>query len=186
MSVVWLTRRRCEQPRYSTMGGLSRDGGSAWGQGALPLGREARPDPVRHCDRSAGGEGALLWHHHTADIDRSHIGYSPRKTLNNKQQQHLVKLRLGVLPINGSNFRRQFSLDQNKSCVLCNVIESEHHFIYDCPLYYDLRQKYLSSITHFYVDVLKTGCTYSVRKLSLYLFHALRRRMTLADTITNA
>ena len=98
----------------------------------------------------------------------------------------LVKLRLGVLPINGSNFRRQFSLDQNKSCVLCNVIESEHHFIYDGPLYYDLRQKYLSSITHFYVDVLKTGCTYSVRKLSLYLFHALRRRMTLADTITNA
>ena len=95
----------------------------------------------------------------------------------------LVKPRLGVLPINGSSFRRQISIEQNKFCLVCNVIESEHHVIYDCPLYHDIRQRYLLEMNHSYVDVLKNGCIYSVRKISSYLFYALKRRKMLVDTI---
>ena len=72
LSVVWLTRRRCDQPRYATMGRQSR-AGAVPGERARYLGEGGAPGPGAPSDpstigcRSAGGEGALLWPRHTSE-----------------------------------------------------------------------------------------------------------------------
>lgn len=88
----------------------------------------------------------------------------------------LVKLRLGVLPLNGSSFKLMFGNTGNKTCVFCNNIETEHHFIHVCGLYHDIRIKYLTGLHQPYTDVLREGYIGKVRKLSLFVFYAIRRR----------
>ena len=61
-------------------------------------------------------------------------------------RDNFVKLRIGVLPINGSSFRTTFSHTVNNLCPVCKCIENEQHFIFVCPLYTDIRDKYLSEI----------------------------------------
>ena len=56
----------------------------------------------------------------------------------------LIKLRMGVLPLNANRFHYAH---ENASKILCSVceteIEDEVHFICFCPLYNELRQKYI-------------------------------------------
>ena len=51
----------------------------------------------------------------------------------------LIKIRLGVLPINSNKFR--YSEDDRRN--LCDQVEDEFHFVYMCPLYKRLRTKYI-------------------------------------------
>ena len=51
MSVVWLTKRRCDQPRYATIGRKSR-ARAVPRRGHATWGREVRLDPVRQSDLS--------------------------------------------------------------------------------------------------------------------------------------
>ena len=92
-------------------------------------------------------------------------------------RDYLVKLRVGVLPINGSSFRRTFSESHNKLCPLCDVIEDENHFIFVCPMYAEIRNKYLRGTSNQYYDVLKNGPVKAVRNISFYLFYATRKRL---------
>ena len=89
----------------------------------------------------------------------------------------IVKLRIGVLPINGSAFRQTFSKSENVLCTICNTIEDEYHFIHKCPLYNEIRKKYLDDINQSYIDILRNGSIELIRKLSLYLFYAIRHRL---------
>ena len=89
----------------------------------------------------------------------------------------LVKLRLGVLPIGASCFRRSFGRNQNILCKLCNVLEDENHFVFDCPLYVNARSKYINVRCHSYVNLLRNGSTFDIRRLSVYLFVALKIRL---------
>jgi hypothetical protein len=97
----------------------------------------------------------------------------------------LVKLRLGVLPINGSFFRTTHCENANNSCTNCNEKENEYHFVHTCPLYDDLRDKYLISCYQPYTVVLKNGNVDRVRKLSMYVFYALQRRQEFINTFDN-
>ena len=55
----------------------------------------------------------------------------------------LAQLRLGVLPIN-SNMYRYSECPTNRNCVFCpDVVENEDHFLLVCPLYTDLRNRFL-------------------------------------------
>ena len=55
----------------------------------------------------------------------------------------LTQLRLGVLPIN-SNMYRYNDCPTNKNCVFGqNQVENEDHFLWVCPLYTDLRNRFL-------------------------------------------
>ena len=91
----------------------------------------------------------------------------------------LIKLRLGVLPIKGSSFRTMFSTDPNMNflCKSCKVIENENHFVHVCPLYEEIRTKYLSGIEQQYTDILRDGQVRDVRKLTMYVFYALRKKI---------
>ena len=55
----------------------------------------------------------------------------------------LTQLRLGVLPIN-SNMYRYSDCPTNKNCAFFqNQVENENHFLLLCPLYTDLRNRFL-------------------------------------------
>ena len=88
----------------------------------------------------------------------------------------LTKLRLGVLPIGASLFRRTLHRDLNTPCHLCNVLEDEDHFIFHCPLYVTERNKYIDVRHRSYVNILRNGINSDIRRLSTYLFLALRIR----------
>jgi hypothetical protein len=89
----------------------------------------------------------------------------------------LVKLRLGVLPLCASHFRRTFANEGKFECKLCNVFENEDHFIFDCPLYTKTREKYINTRYATYVNILRNGSNTDIRKLSVYLFLALKIRL---------
>ena len=55
----------------------------------------------------------------------------------------LTQLRLGVLPIN-SNMYRYSDCPTNKNCVFCqDKVQNEDHFLLVCPMYTDLRNRFL-------------------------------------------
>ena len=95
----------------------------------------------------------------------------------------LIKLRLGVLPIAASCFRRTFGRDRNILCNLCNVVEDENHFVFDCPLYAfaRARAKYINVRHISFVNILRNGSTVDIRRLSIYLFVALKTRLELTE-----
>ena len=72
----------------------------------------------------------------------------------------LIKLRMGVLPLNANRFRYAH---ENASKILCSFceteIEDEAHFICFCPLYKELRQKYI----HRYLIII----------IIMHIYHAL-------------
>ena len=96
-----------------------------------------------------------------------------------------IKLRLGVLPINRSFRRRTFKKDTNYMCKSCDVLEDEEHFIRDCVLYRNLRQKYLDSCNQPYVILLKKQSVSTVRSLGMYIFNALKVRQEFTESLEN-
>lgn len=95
----------------------------------------------------------------------------------------LVKLRLGILPINGSAFNCKIGSSENNRCNFCrNVIESESHFVFKCPLYADIRQRYLNEMKIITIPaLLKIRSASCMRKISMYLFNSLKRRKEYVD-----
>jgi hypothetical protein len=93
-----------------------------------------------------------------------------------------VKLRLGVLPIGASHFRRTLYEDLNTFCSLCNVLENEDHVIYHCPLYGAERTKYINAGSQTYTNILRNGSVSDLRRLSTFLFLAMKIRL---DFVTN-
>ena len=87
-----------------------------------------------------------------------------------------VKLRLGILPIGASHFRRTYGKDNNTMCNFCNILEDEDHFIFVCPLYVHLRNKYIQEKYNTYINVLRNGSVSDKRRLSTYIFRALKIR----------
>ena len=61
-------------------------------------------------------------------------------------RDYLVKLRLGLLPLNNSAFSSLFSRDTPDGCDYYGEFEDEKHLICFCPLYENIRVKYLSGL----------------------------------------
>ena len=69
-----------------------------------------------------------------------------------------------------------------RKCLLCNSLEDEFHFIFECPLYSDLRQKYIKKyywkkpcIPKF-IDLLQNNSITTVRKLSMFIYDSFKKR----------
>ena len=91
----------------------------------------------------------------------------------------LSMFRFGVLPINNNTFRFNNDL-LNRNCIICkNIVEDEHHFIYICPLYKDLRTRFLADRPPLLVDLFRRKDARHVRDFSKFIYHAFHRRNTL-------
>ncbi|MCG8034648.1 MAG: endonuclease/exonuclease/phosphatase family protein, partial [Candidatus Thiodiazotropha taylori] len=72
----------------------------------------------------------------------------------------------------------------DRKCSNCSVLEDEYHFVLECPLYTDLRKKYIAR--HYWVrpsmfkflELLNSSAE-SIRKLSIYIFYAFSQRSNL-------
>ena len=97
----------------------------------------------------------------------------------------IVKLRLGLLPLKGASFRNMFLNNPDKKCY-CGEIEDEMHFVCTCPLYANLRAKYLMRdatlpLVNSFNDIVKCNEKSAARNLGMYVFHALRSREIILD-----
>ena len=91
----------------------------------------------------------------------------------------VIKLRMGTLPIKGASFRNMFETKKDIMCLFCNEIEHERHFVCDCRLYTEVRQKYLGQFLtgdNSYSKLLKCNSEFMCRRLGIYIFHAIKIR----------
>ena len=89
----------------------------------------------------------------------------------------LSQLRMGVLPLN-NNLHRFSESPVKKQCVFCkNITEDELHFLLRCPLYSDLRSRFIDNSGNQTVQSVcsNTSCC-SQRSLAKFVFHAINRR----------
>lgn len=69
-----------------------------------------------------------------------------------------------------------------RKCAHCSVLEDEFHFVLMCPLYLDLRKKYISKYywsrpsMFKFLELLNSSNTDRIRKLCCFVFHAFNQR----------
>jgi hypothetical protein len=92
----------------------------------------------------------------------------------------VTQLRFNVLPLN-NNMHRYCESDHKKFCPFCNdQNENEQHFLFTCPVFEDLRIKFLKESVRLPIYVLLKATDNSHRhNLSRYVFHAINRRKRL-------
>ena len=94
-------------------------------------------------------------------------------------RDYLVKLRLGLLPLNYSTFSSLFSRDTPDGCDYCGEFEDEKHLICFCPLYENIRVKYLNGLLtgpQCYNNLLRCNTIHTARNLGAFVFYAMRIR----------
>lgn len=102
-----------------------------------------------------------------------------------KVSQSLSKLRMSShrLEIEAGRWARPTSLpiDQRK-CFMCQVVEDEYHFVIECHLYSDLRQKYISKYywqrpsMFKFIELIKSSNRGCLRKLGTFIKQAFKVR----------
>ena len=91
-------------------------------------------------------------------------------------------IRLGVLPIN-CNMYRYSENPSDKQCICGSQEENEHHFLYVCPVYDDLRLKFLKDFLNLPLSRLLDGNSkHMSRHVGKFVFHAIRRRQIITDS----
>ncbi len=103
-------------------------------------------------------------------------------------RDYLVKLRLGLLPLNNSAFSSLFSRDTPDGCDYCGEFEDEKHLICFCPLYENVRVKYLSGLLtgpQCYNNLLRCDTIHTARNLGAFVFYAMRIRKHYAENMTS-
>ncbi len=101
-------------------------------------------------------------------------------------RDYLVKLRLGLLPLNNSAFSSLFSRDTPDGCDYCGEFEDEKHLICFCPLYENIRVKYLSGLLtgpQCYNNLLRCDTIHTARNLGAFVFYAMRIRKHYAENM---
>lgn len=98
----------------------------------------------------------------------------------------MAQFRLGVLPIN-NNMSRYNDIPASKNCVFCvDHNENEDHFLFQCPLYSDLRDRFLSkAFTPSVTSVLRWKDSQRCLSVAKYIFHAFKRRQSHLESTTN-
>ena len=73
----------------------------------------------------------------------------------------------------------------DRKCKNCNILEDEFHFILECPLYQQLRKKYVNmyflkrpNIPKF-ISLINSENEIEIRNLSIYIFKAFKKRNTI-------
>ena len=92
----------------------------------------------------------------------------------------LIKLRMGVLPLNANRFRYAHENALKILCNFCkNEIEDEIHFICFCPLYKEFRLKYIQSYLqndHSFTLLMQCQEEIPCQNLAAFAFHACKKR----------
>ena len=98
----------------------------------------------------------------------------------NRFRQSLARLRLGA---NGLAINNQFLHKvPDTNCKICKIPETEIHFLLHCPLYVDLRRKYLVTVfDELYkfrsiTPLLSNPDITKMRALATFSYHAFKRR----------
>ena len=88
----------------------------------------------------------------------------------------ISQVRMNVLPLN-NNVHRYSSEYEKKLCPFCKEIEDENHFLNQCSVYDDLREKFLNDSARIPINCLFSAKSSAHRyKLSRFVFHAINRR----------
>ena len=92
----------------------------------------------------------------------------------------LTQIRLGVLPLK-NNTERFCERPDARFCIFCkNVNEDEFHFLYMCPVYTDLRKKFLGAFSNVCINTLLSGMFQEMsRAVAKYIFHSIKLRQKL-------
>ena len=95
----------------------------------------------------------------------------------------LTQIRLGVLPLR-NNTERYCERPEAKFCMFCkNVNEDEHHFLFVCPLYKDMRAKFLGSFSNVCMNTLLSGMMQDMsRSVAKYIFHSITLRQKILNS----
>lgn len=90
----------------------------------------------------------------------------------------LIRFRLGLNEL-GINKRYQ-NADVNRCCPFCpNILEDEYHFLFVCPAYEEIRNKYIKDYLNENANVLsfmQNSCHVLKRKCAMYLYYSLKHR----------
>ena len=94
----------------------------------------------------------------------------------------LSQLRLGVLPIN-NNMNRYGENPRASMCPFCkSQIEDEKHFLFSCPMYLDIRIRFLGRTDSRQIFSMIEGKDKEMsRSVAKYIFHSMKRRKILMD-----
>jgi len=143
---------------------------------------------IRHLKQRLQDIYQQTWHANNCSSDR-YLWYSSFKStfglesyLNRltikKFRDVFIRFRFGI---NDLKVNRRFinSLTRDTKCPFCNDRESEEHFLLHCPLYRELRDKYIKR--HY---IISKGCTYLLqlsdnqksRDVAMYVYYALQIR----------
>ena len=98
----------------------------------------------------------------------------------------LVKLRVGLLPLSNSAFKNVFSCDTTGLYCYCNETEDERHFICFCPLYENIRVRYLNGMLtrpQSYNKLLMCDTIHTSRNLGAFVFYAMRIRHDYVENV---
>ena len=104
----------------------------------------------------------------------------------NKFRKALARFRMGIVDIrNNERFLRPLS---SRNCIFCQpaITDDESHFLFDCPIYHDIREKYLKkcwiTLKNLTVkDVIANESTFVLKQSSMYIYHALKFRQSQVD-----
>ena len=129
------------------------------------------------------------WHGRLSNSERFFTYRSFKKSFETEQyindlkikkfRDVFIRFRLGVNELNANKWYEQ---NQSSNCPFCvNTIENEKHFLIDCPLYKDIRQKFLKSYLN---DVERRSIGYlldgrnvfKTRNVSMFIYYALKMR----------
>ena len=91
----------------------------------------------------------------------------------------MIRLRFGI---NELKVNKRYGSDNvtNKNCSFCpGLLEDESHFLFHCPVYSAIRQKYITEFTEMprtLNQLLETPSTFVSRHVAMYTFYALKCR----------
>ena len=100
----------------------------------------------------------------------------------------LTKFRVSDHTLEIERGRRENVLMEDRLCTLCKrnnklVLEDEYHFMIHCPVYEELRSKYLPSIVNnenrdfeLFINTMKTNDTEEQIRIAIYLWKSFKKR----------
>ena len=83
----------------------------------------------------------------------------------------------------------RYSRDNQDNMFLCpscrEEFECEFHLLYGCPVYEDIRQKYVSNVCYFssVERLFSADDPMLIRSIAMYLYHTLKRRREAAEVV---
>ena len=101
-----------------------------------------------------------------------------------KFRMAITKLRLSShrLEIEVGRFSRPKKEIHDRKCHLCNVVEDEFHFLFECPMYSQFRAKYISKCYWKHpnipnlINLLSTTSPLILRRLGQYIYKSFKTR----------